>query len=151
MAGPLILDHVRFAETATFTYGLLRVDGVTYAIGEDGHNVPKIPGKTRISAGRYPVTLRTASPMAERYRERFGPDHLGMIWIRHVPDFQWVYCHVGNDEDDTDGCPLIGTAADFRADSVRNSVTAYRHFYPVVMRALTDGRDVFWQIRERFV
>ncbi|NIP88730.1 MAG: hypothetical protein GWN84_03285, partial [Gammaproteobacteria bacterium] len=40
--------------------------------------------------------------------ERFADIHEGMLWIREIPNFEWVYLHCGADHEDTAGCPLLG-------------------------------------------
>ncbi|MCK5550630.1 MAG: hypothetical protein KAI41_08870, partial [Hyphomicrobiaceae bacterium] len=74
---------------------------------EDQFNEPKIPGETRIPPGRYRIKFRDEGGMIVRYKKRFDW-HSGMLWLQDVPDFQFIYIHVGNKDDDTDGCLLVG-------------------------------------------
>jgi hypothetical protein len=130
------------------TMSILTGTGTTFSALEDGHHEPKIPKQTCIPAGRYRIRLRTESPMAASYKAKYGPQHKGMLWLRGVPNFTYVYIHVGNDEDDTDGCPIIGTASDFNEGFVGGSVAAYKRFYPVVMAALEDREEVWLTITD---
>lgn len=57
----------------------------------------KVDGQTAIPSGVFPVTLEHSG--------RFGPD---TITINDVPGFNYIRCHGGNDENDTEGCPLPG-------------------------------------------
>lgn len=57
----------------------------------------KVKGKTAIPAGRYQVQ-NTWSPKYQRI----------MPLIMDVPMFQGIRIHGGNDEDDTEGCVLVG-------------------------------------------
>jgi len=106
---------------------------------EDGHNEPKIPGRTRIPAGVYPLGLRREGGLHARYQSRFPEFHRGMIWIREIPGYEWVYFHIGNTHEDTEGCPLVGSSpASFleREQRVVQSTHAYRRFYPIVAAAI---------------
>ncbi len=117
---------------------------------EDQPNEPKIPGETRIPAGYYRIKLREDSPMARRYANRF-PWHRGMLWLQNVPDFTYVYIHVGNDDDDTEGCILVGDGAQSNRDEdgmVTSSVRAYRRLYREVINAINVGEPVWLKIED---
>lgn len=142
------IEIFRDEERPGVTLGTLWIDGVKICETlEDEHNEPKIPGKTRIPAGMYDVKLRTHSPMANRYRERFGDEHAGMIWLQNVPGFSYVYIHVGNDEDDTDGCPLVGLQRN--GSTISNSVKAYNLFWKSVIAAVLSGDWVTCTVHDR--
>lgn len=146
----LKLTLTRLHQTPDHTFGLLRVGDKVFTTLEDAFHEPKIPKKTRIPAGTYQLDLRKSSPMASRYRERFGEKHIGMLWLQHVPQFEYVYLHTGNDEDDTDGCILVGNTADPEGGFVGQSTTAYKALYPVVMESI-EGDSAHITIVERFV
>ena len=118
---------------------------------EDQHNEPKIPGETRIPAGRYQVILRTEdSPMNARYGNRF-PWHRGMLWLQNVPDFTYVYIHVGNKDDDTEGCILVGDGQISNVEErgqVTTSVAAYKRLYAKLVDALSDGDEVWITVED---
>jgi len=132
------------------TLGILRFDDLTLCTLEDPSRYQKIPGKTRIPAGTYDLTLRRKSPMADRYRERFGQQHYGMIWLQDVPDFQWVYFHIGNDAEDTEGCILVGDAMSPYYNHVTNSVRAYSLLSQKLIPYLHHGHRVRAVIRDEF-
>ena len=111
-----------------------------YAL-EDQFNSPKIPGETRIPPGRYQIKFRDEGGMIARYQSRF-PWHGGMLWLQDVPDFTFVYIHVGNKDDDTDGCILVGDGQVSNVTErgmVTTSVAAYRRLYEKISAALDDG------------
>lgn len=56
----------------------------------------KVQGKTAIAAGVWPIVLE-ASP-------KYGPDTLTVL----VQGHRYIRIHVGNDEDDTEGCICPG-------------------------------------------
>lgn len=102
---------------------------------EDEKRVVKVDGETRIAARIYPLRLNTnvAAPgdpetFHQRYLRRFGPDfHKGMVEICDVPNFTAILFHIGNDDDDTEGCVLPGEKASL--NWVSSSTDAYRRMY----------------------
>ena len=139
------LELKRLKDDGKGTIGTLSINGefVSFTL-EDTFNEPKVYGKTRIPDGEYELKLRTGSPMANRYKKRFGDTHKGMLWLQDVPDFTYVYIHVGNREDDTDGCILVGSTCSSRKDDqyVAGSVLAYTEIYPYIADAITKGEKV---------
>lgn len=117
---------------------------------EDPWHVAKINGSTRIPAGLYPMALRAVSGLPERetlhdkYLKRFPEFHKGMLWIREVPWFEYVYVHIGNDPDDTKGCVLVGT--DVEGHTLTGSEKAYRELYPMIAAAFAKGENVWFQV-----
>ena len=140
----------RFFDTAEHTAGILQVGIHAFSALEDAYNYPKIPGKTRIPAGVYELDLRRVFPMASRYAKRFGTKHKGMIWLKNVPNFDFVYVHIGNEKDDTEGCVLLGRTLDLGAGTVGASTSAYKEFYPLVMNALERDEPVTLTITDQF-
>ena len=117
---------------------------------EDQHNEPKVPGETRIPAGRYQIKLRTEGGMYGRYGQRF-PWHKGMLWLQDVPDFEWIYIHVGNKDDDSEGCILVGDGQVSNVTErgqVTSSVAAYRRLYQRIVKTLDEGQDVWITIED---
>lgn len=80
------------------THGDLFVDGEwqCYTL-EDVVREVKIPGETAIPAGRYKVIVNH-SPRFKRQ----------LPLLLNVPHFAGVRIHAGNDEEDTEGCLLVG-------------------------------------------
>lgn len=119
---------------------------------EDAFHDPKIPGGTRIPAGTYPIKLRTEGGFHQRYLKRFGPEfHKGMLWLRDVPNFEFILVHLGNSIADTDGCVLTGhqVVEPNKPDepfSIIGSEVAYREFYPPVRDAVLRGEKVWLQV-----
>lgn len=117
---------------------------------EDQPNSPKVPGETRIPPGRYKIELRTEGGMHPRYKERFG-FHKGMLWLKDVPDFTFVYIHVGNDDDETEGCLLVGDGATQNVTEegrVTSSVAAYSRLYPEIIDAMEGGEEAWITIED---
>ncbi len=111
---------------------------------EDQHNEPKIPGETRIPAGRYEIKLRNEGGMVKRYKKRFDW-HQGMLHLQDVPGFTFIYIHVGNKDDDSEGCILVGDGQISNVverGQVTSSVLAYRRLYETILGVLSE--DTVW-------
>mgnify|MGYP007092151446 CR=1 FL=1 len=67
----------------------------------------KVHGKTAIPTGRYRIDMKTVSP---RFKNRTWAKPFGGILPRllDVPFYTGVRIHVGNDENNTEGCLLTG-------------------------------------------
>lgn len=135
---------MRFKSRGDYTIGALfehkislkRPNFLCFSL-EDEFRTEKIKKETRIKFGRYRLELRTEGGLTEKYARKFPGMHVGMIWLREVPDFKWVYIHVGNDDDDTEGCIVVGNGA--LVDRLTNSVDAYNFIYPKMVAAIKSG------------
>ena len=107
---------------------------------EDEYRAEKLAGETRIPAGEYQVRLREViSPMTERYRAKFAwfDYHLH---VQNVPNFEYIYIHIGNTDDHTDGCLLLGQGASTASECrVTQSTAAYKDFYKEVHKSAKDN------------
>lgn len=138
----------RLNDNTLSTIGTLHVDNVFECFTlEDTHNVPKIYGKTRIPSGKYRLKLRTGSPMAIKYANRYTW-HRGMLWLQNVPGFEYVYIHTGNNEEHTDGCILVGKTCSCMIGNqhLSGSKIAYKDLYEIVIKAMDDGEEVTLEI-----
>ena len=119
---------------------------------EDEFRSKKVFGETRIPFGEYEIKLRTEGGFHERYLNKFGADfHKGMLWLQDVPNFEYILIHIGNDDDDTAGCILLGSTANNLLTSsgfIGESTSAYQHFYPIVRDALLSGEKVTINVRD---
>lgn len=86
----------------------------------------KIDGETAIPAGRYQLAMT--------WSDHFDED---MPEVLNVPGFTGVRIHTGNDEDDTEGCLLVGTAQ--TPAGVSGSGDAFGAFLPKLEAALAAG------------
>jgi hypothetical protein len=90
----------------------------------------KIQGKTAIPTGKYRLVLS--------WSWRFKTI---MPELLDVPNFSGVRIHVGNREEDSDGCLLLGDT--IGVDFVGSSKDAYSKFCDRVCRAIREKEDVF--------
>jgi len=143
----MYLHLVRFSDQKETSLGMLSLDGQfeCYSL-EDEKRINKVKGETRIPAGVYEVKFRKVkSPMTMRYRSRFTffTWHLQLM---DVPDFNYVYIHIGNDDDDTDGCILVGDQQVSNRitedNNLLQSTPAFSRLYRRVVQALNHGESV---------
>ena len=140
----------RFLTTSEATLGLLFVDETFFCFTlEDTFREVKVKGKTRIPSGRYKIELRKEGGMLEKYKQKFGEDHKGMLWLRNVTDFEFVYLHVGNSDADTEGCILLGEGCTRKPPSLSDSTMAYKRLYPMVYQAIEKGGEVLIEVLDK--
>lgn len=151
------LEVLRFSSQKDSTNGLLfDITGgkrrfLCYTL-EDEHRDVKVAGETRIPAGTYRITLRTTGGFHGRYLKKYGEMHKGMLWVRDVPNFEYILIHTGNTDEHTAGCLIVGDSqqANF-GDSdgfVGSSTQAYKRIYPVVAEVLEGGGNVTISYRD---
>lgn len=109
---------------------------------EDEFRTEKVYGETRIPDGVYKIGFRKTGGFHNKYRRRFGSWHKGMLEIKNVPNFKYVLIHIGNDDDDTSACYLVGDANARGENWISNSTAAYKRMYPKVRNALLRGEEV---------
>jgi len=136
----ILLKLLSPTKTAFFSYTL-----------EDEFRSTKVRGETRIPAGKYELKIRPeVTPLTQKYRDRYNwfKNH---IEVTNVPNFQGVYIHIGNTDQDTDGCILLGDNADnniLSDGAISNSTQAFRRFYSEVYDHLEQGGKAFITVRD---
>lgn len=120
---------------------------------EDAARAPgdKVPGQTSIPAGTYPLALRTEGAMHPKYARRYPQMHKGMLWLRHVPFFEYIYIHPGNFMDDTLGCLLPGLRPGPLGAphlTVEQSGPAYEHLYRLIVSDMEAGHSAYAVVRD---
>lgn len=143
------LELLRFPTKEDSTRGKMLVNGRKFCDTlEDEKRSVKVKGETRIPAGKYQIKKREVlSGLTKTYRSKFDwfDFHLE---LQDVPNFRYVYIHVGNYDDDTDGCILLGLGfTDYEDESaIWNSRKAFKEFYETVSDALDEGEEVWLTI-----
>ena len=143
------LEVLRFSSQSDSTLGLLfdvtnGREFLCYTL-EDEYRTQKVYGETRIPAGEYEILLRTEGGHHEKYKAKFGDMHKGMLWLQDVPNFQWILIHIGNKDEDTAGCLLVGNSSTqniTEEGSIAASTSAYRRIYPLIAAVLEAGEKV---------
>ncbi len=142
----------RLFQTAEETISILYLNGSFVCwILEDQHRAVKVWGDTRIPAGEYKLELRKEGRQHKQYERKFSLIHIGMIHLMDVPNFKYIQFHIGNDEDDTAGCPLAGNypMPIEKGYIVLQSTIAYKRVYPVIAKAILQG-DTYWEIEDEY-
>tara|TARA_R110000751_G_scaffold160570_5_gene266203 strand:+ start:137 stop:550 length:414 start_codon:yes stop_codon:yes gene_type:complete len=113
---------------------------------EDEFREVKVSGETRIPSGTYNITLRTEGGFNERYTEKFGSSfNKGMLWVRDVPNFEYILIHIGNTDQNSSGCLLVGdsqTQNITKNGFIGASTDAYKRIYPKIADVLVSGGKV---------
>jgi hypothetical protein len=145
------LEVLRFSSQKDSTNGILFdvTDGkrqfLCYTL-EDEYREDKVGGETRIPSGTYEVTLRTVGGFHGRYEKKYGEMHKGMLWVRDVPNFEYILIHTGNTDEHTAGCLLLGDSQQANFDNsdgfVGSSTQAYKRVYPSIAEALEENEKV---------
>lgn len=137
----IVVKRVRQGKESTLSE--LIIEGKFFCYGlEDAVRKVKIKGMTAIPAGRYKLKLNTYGAMNARYKRRFPDLHRGMIEITGIPNFSYVYIHIGNNIGDTSGCLLVGDR--YKKDEDKDyvlvkSAKAYKRLYALLVDAVAKG------------
>ena len=72
--------------------------------------------------------------------------HIGMLHIINVPNFEYILIHIGNTDEDTAGCLLVGNSQGSnliqKEGFVGSSTDAYKDIYPEIAKAIEEGQEV---------
>ena len=118
---------------------------------EDEFREVKQSGETRIPAGFYELKIMEyETPLTKKYQAKY-PWFKKHIEVTNIKNFKGVYCHIGNTDEDTDGCLLFGDNADnnrIGPGSVSNSTASFKRWYEVVYEHLESGKKAFIEVRD---
>ena len=136
----MIITVKRLRNNGDTTIGEMYIDDV-FACNtlEDEPREKKVYGETRIPAGKYKIALRKTGSFHNKYKERFPEFHVGMLHITNIPGFEYVLIHVGNTDEDTAGCLLVGVANGW---VLEKSTETYKKIYKEIAAALLAGEEV---------
>lgn len=135
---------IRVAEGKQSTLSQLYIDDIFQCyLLEDKIRDVKIPKQTAIPKGNYTLRLNTWGGMNAEYRQKFPKLHKGMIEINGLPNFSFVYIHIGNTYRQTAGCPLCGFGFEIvNGDyQVLRSKEAYQMIYPKLLALAQDNQN----------
>lgn len=155
----MTIDYIlqRFSDNRESTLGLLlkKTDHgplfVSYTL-EDQFQEVKVRAETRIPEGKYEIIIqRTETPKTLSYRKRYPNWFKSHLMLKDVPGFVGIYIHIGNNDDDSEGCILLGDNADnnrIGPGSVSNSTQAFIRFYNELYDQLDHNNNAFITIRD---
>lgn len=135
---------IRVAEGKQSTLSQLYIDNIFQCyLLEDKIRDVKIPKQTAIPKGNYTLRLNTWGGMNAEYQQKFPKLHKGMIEINGLPNFSFVYIHIGNTYRQTAGCPLCGFGFEMvNGDyQVLRSKDAYQMIYPKLLALARDNQN----------
>lgn len=115
---------------------------------EDTYRQVKVKGRTRIPAGTYKIKLRNEGTLTQKYAQKFPDIHRGMLWLQNVPGFEYIYIHLGNTADDSEGCILLGSSVNYITGFQGESVPAYRDVYTLLSNQILAEDDVELTIQD---
>lgn len=117
---------------------------------EDEKRIKKVKGETRIPAGQYKIIYRKAeSPKTLHYREKYSWFKKWHLMLEGVPNFKYIYIHIGNNEKHTDGCILIGDHVNnntIERGKVSYSIKSFSRLYTEISDLLDSNKDVYIKI-----
>ena len=137
----------RFSSDTDSTLSAIHIDGKFECYGlEDEFRTVKVWGETRIPKGKYNIGVRNIGGHNQRYSKKFPSFHKGMLHVLEVPNFEYILIHIGNTDDDTAGCLLVGQECNNNKISkgcLLGSTLAYRAFYnKVIDSAINDDLTI---------
>ena len=139
--------HNRLNDDGEATLGFWYLPhNVCFAL-EDQHQDVKVPGETRIPAGRYQIIKRKHGRFYEAYKTRWN--HAWALEIADVPGFTDVLIHTLNREDQTEGCVGVGYGANvLDTAEISQSRPAYVMVWEEIYRAFSKGEEVWLTIAD---
>ena len=144
------LEVLRFSSGKDSTSGILfdctrGREFLCYTL-EDQYQTKKVMQETRIPAGKYEIKYRKEGGFHKRYNERYPDIHRGMLHVTNVPNFKWILIHVGNTDEHTAGCLLLGDTQENNQIKtngfIGKSSQAYVRVYDKIADALDMGEKI---------
>lgn len=151
----------RFSDNRDSTLGLMfkkiivgnseQLHFMAYTL-EDEYREDKVSKETRIPAGFYEVVINKAdTPLTLKYRNKYKPWFQYHLMLKNVPGFTGIYIHIGNVDENSDGCILLGDSADnnnIAHGTISNSTAAFTRFYKQVYTHLDGGGKVHLTVKD---
>lgn len=165
-----LIEVVRQKSKPDWTRSSFYFDGLAAGVGiEDEKRAVKIKGETRIDNGVYVMGLRFSPKFSGSYyrddageiirankrttealKRRYHTTH-ELIWVKDVPNFEYILWHWGNTDDQTNGCYLVGSSFGMLGDQegIYSSRKKYEEIYPEIWRSIRKG-TVYVHYRESY-
>lgn len=146
----------RFDSQPDYTQGEMLVNGehLCYTM-EDEYREVKVKHETRVPEGVYKLGLRDEGGFNKRYSDRYPNMHEGMLCLYNADNwkiicenmnFQYILIHVGNDDEDTSGCILVGDKFVKGSNMITGSRSAYGFIYPIIKDLIKQSPDGYIEI-----
>ena len=145
------LKVLRFSSQEDSTSGLLfleenqEIKFLCYTLEDEKRDV-KVRGETRVPTGTYKLELRTEGGFHNKYKDRYGKFHKGMLHVTNVPNFEFILIHTGNTDEHTAGCLLVGDSQEnnviVKDGFIGKSTNAYKRIYPDISKEISEGKEV---------
>lgn len=129
------IDVKRVLNDEGVTLSKIYVDGEFTCFGlEDPLREKKVYSETAIPDGDYTVGTRWSPKFSSKFNHE-------MLWIKNVPNFEYILIHWGNTTEDTSGCLLVGNRLGIVGNkiAVLNSVSTYQNFHRKVFESAKLG------------
>lgn len=119
---------------------------------EDQFQDVKVSKETRVPAKIYEIVIQTIeTPKTLQYRKRYPTWFENHLMLKDVPNFVGVYIHVGNNDEDTEACILVGDNADNNVigpGAISNSTACFMRLYKDIYPHLKNKEKAFMEIRD---
>ncbi len=142
-----IIKSLRYSSQADYSLSSFIINDNPFCVVlEDEKRDIKVKAETRITAGEYWLGIhQDITPLTQKYlddkRLPFFERHIEVL---NVPNFVGVYIHIGNTDDDTEGCLIMGQRPlGFNEENkIINSVLTYTAFYKWAYPILKAGGKI---------
>ena len=142
---------------ATYTIGRFYIDGIFYCNtledADRGLNQfdslasiqsRKVAGETAIPKGKYTVSMNVTSPKYAGVAWYYNLCRGKMPRLLHVPGFDGILIHPGNDALDTRGCILTGKNT--KVGKLTDSKACFQQVYKLMKEAADKGEEITIEI-----
>ncbi len=161
---PEILKVERYSFKPDWTLSRYYINDVLHGFGvEDEMRNIKVKGETAIPTGTYELGYRESPKFSTTFyyndtanklitskdyaalssveKKKWRPHDL--IWVKNVPNFEYVLIHWGNTDDDTDGCYIVGNKVGVLdgQEGVVESRVNYMKLYPKLYPLVKSGKQ----------
>lgn len=132
--GNLYINNVFFCNTLEDTDR-----GLTSQMSLEEIKSKKIYGETAIPTGTYSINMNTVSP---KFKDRaWAKPYKGMLpRLENVKGYEGVLIHVGNNQEATSGCLLVGENK--IKGKVINSTATFYELITVLLKAKSAGESI---------
>jgi hypothetical protein len=159
---PELLKVERYSFKKDWTLSRYYVNEALHGFGvEDELRDVKIKGETAIPFGKYKLGFRQSPKFSNTFyyndaanklikadeyaalssaeKKKWRPHDL--IWVKDVPNFEYVLIHWGNTDDDTEGCYIVGNKVGVVSgqEGVLESRVNYMKLYPKIYPLIKNG------------